>query len=100
MRKRHNEQKAVIYVNGEIKGHIYNSSLWYSWGWTERTECTDLPITKSVASYYNRSWQQFDYQVTMRDMLDKLRKYFARQTDGVTHIKVKIVDERNHVVEW
>lgn len=99
MRKRHNVQSAITYVDGEVKGHIYNSSLWYGWGWTERTECTDLPLTKSVASYYNRSWQQFDYESTMRDMLVKIKKYFAKQSNSVQNVKIKIVDERFHVIE-
>jgi hypothetical protein len=100
MKKRHNESNATIYVNDKVVGNIYNSSLYYPWGWTERCECTDLPITKSVCSYYNRDWQQFSYESVMRDTLKKLQKYFATHYEKKgQNIKIKIIDENKHIIE-
>lgn len=78
-RTRHNEQNFSLYYNGKRTDIvIYASTIYYPYGWTERVEALNVPITMSRATYYNRDWQRFDYETCLQDLLRKLIDYFAK----------------------
>jgi hypothetical protein len=42
-------------------------------GFTHQCYCTDFPnITKSRISYFNRTWEAFEYESVLRSYIDKL----------------------------
>ncbi len=96
-RKRHNEQNFYLFSNGkQTDVTIYASTLYYPYGWVERVEALDVPITMSKQTYYNRDWQRFHYESCLKDLLHKLTKYFAKT--ATEPFRLEIRDATGHYI--